>query len=133
MVFLLFLSFLSFSDSQKVFDESEVACSKKEIVKNCSLVLVGSRSDSWVGYILLSRRGLKQDINEYVKNPEKFKEKIKKIAIEKIYKKKSKLVSLAGHLGFNQQSHRWTGYIEAQFEKSDEVVKTEINLDRIYD
>ncbi len=119
---------------QRVFDESEIECQSQNAKKECAIVIAGDRNSGWVGYLLLAKRGLPGDINEFVSNPEKFEKKIKKTKINKLFNLPENPIALAGFISYDQKKNLWTATYSAQFPSTkDQVHKRKMILEGIYE
>ena len=114
------LSFIMISSANdvNVFDESDIPCSTREKEKKCALVLIGSKQGRWVGHAVLEQRGQKGDVNDFLKNPDAFKGKIKKQTLKKVFGKEDRMSTLAGHLELDKKTQEWIAHLEGQFKKT---------------
>lgn len=125
--------FVSAASDVNVFDESAIACTAKEKEKNCVLALCGSKSQGWVGHVILAQRARTGDVNDFLKNPEGFNSKIKKQTLKEIFGKADRMSTLAGHLELDYKKQQWSAYVEGQFEKNLEKMETrKFSLKEIY-
>ena len=127
------LIFFSSASDVNVFDESAIACTAKEKEKNCVLALCGSKSQGWVGQVILAQRGRTGDVNDFLKSPDAFNSKIKKKTLKEIFGKVDRMSTLAGHLEFDSKRQEWSAYVEGQFEKNlDKMENRKFLLKEIY-
>lgn len=131
---MVFISiFFSSASDVNVFDESAIACTAKEKEKNCVLALCGSKSQGWVGHMILAQRGRAGDVNDFLKNPDAFIGKTKKQTLKEIFGKADRMSTLAGHLELDNKKQQWSAYVEGQFEKNlDKMETRKFSLKEIY-